>query len=308
MKKIKIFVIFIIILIFNSKANSQIEIRFKVGEEIITNIDVKNEMNYLVFLRPNLGKISENELIKISENSIIREIIKKKEIDRLFTKTVNIEFIDEIKNNLLKFKSVNNEEELKILLNNNNIEYEEIIEKMKYEGLWNELVFKKYNSFLKTDKKKLKEQLIKKKTNEKSYQYNLSELLFEISVDETFNNKYEIIKEFIKVNDFKTAAVKYSISDTSNKGGQIGWVKDTFLSEDLVELLSKIEIGKTSKPIKTPNGYLILKINNKKEIENIINIEKELDELIKYERNNQLNQFSLMYYKKLKQSTIINEY
>ena len=308
MKKIKIFVIFIIILIFNSKANSQIEIRFKVGEEIITNIDVKNEMNYLVFLRPNLGKISENELIKISENSIIREIIKKKEIDRLFTKTVNIEFIDEIKNNLLKFKSVNNEEELKILLNNNNIEYEEIIEKMKYEGLWNELVFKKYNSFLKTDKKKLKEQLIKKKTNEKSYQYNLSELLFEISVDETFNNKYEIIKEFIKVNDFKTAAVKYSISDTSNKGGQIGWVKDTFLSEDLVELLSKIEIGKTSKPIKTPNGYLILKINNKKEIENIINIEKELDELIKYERNNQLNQFSLMYYKKLKQSTLINEY
>lgn len=308
MKKIKIFVIFIIILIFNSKANSQIEIRFKVGEEIITNIDVKNEMNYLVFLRPNLGKISENELIKISENSIIREIIKKKEIDRLFTKTVNIEFIDEIKNNLLKFKSVNNEEELKILLNNNNIEYEEIIEKMKYEGLWNELVFKKYNSFLKTDKKKLKEQLIKKKTNEKSYQYNLSELLFEISVDETFNNKYEIIKEFIKVNDFKTAAVKYSISDTSKKGGQIGWVKDTFLSEDLVELLSKIEIGRTSKPIKTPNGYLILKINNKKEIENIINIEKELDELIKYERNNQLNQFSLMYYKKLKQSTIINEY
>lgn len=308
MKKIKIFVIFIIILIFNSKANSQIEIKFKVGEEIITNIDVKNEKNYLVFLRPNLGKISENELIKISENSIIREIIKKKEIDRLFTKTVNIEFIDEIKNNLLKFKGVNNEDELKILLNNNNIEYEKIIEKMKYEGLWNELVFKKYNSFLKTDKKKLKEQLIKKKTNEKSYQYNLSELLFEISVDETFNNKYEIIKEFIKVNDFKTAAVKYSISDTSNKGGQIGWVKDTFLSEDLVELLSKIEIGRTSKPIRTPNGYLILKINNKKEIENIINIEKELNELIKYERNNQLNQFSLMYYKKLKQSTIINEY
>ena len=308
MKKIKVFVIFIIILIFNSKANSQIEIKFKVGEEIITNIDVKNEMNYLVFLRPNLGKISENELIKISENSIIREIIKRKEIDRLFTKTVNIEFIDEIKNNLLKFKGVNNEDELKILLNNNNIEYEEIIEKMKYEGLWNELVFKKYNSFLKTDKKKLKEQLIQKKTNEKSYQYNLSELLFEISVDETFNNKYEIIKEFIKINDFKTAAVKYSISDTSNKGGQIGWVKDTFLSEDLVKLLSKIEIGRTSKPIKTPNGYLILKINNKKEIENIINIEKELDELIKYERNNQLNQFSLMYYKKLKQSTIINEY
>ena len=63
-----------------------------------------------------------------------------------------------------------------------------------------------------------------------------------------------------------------------------------------------------TKPIKYPNGYLILKINDKKEMKQIINIDKELKELNKFEKNKQLNQFSLLYYKKLKQNTIINEY
>ena len=64
----------------------------------------------------------------------------------------------------------------------------------------------------------------------------------------------------------------------------------------------------TTEPIKYPNGYLILRIDDKKRMKQIISIDKELDEIIKYEKNRQLNQFSLLFYKKLKQNTIINEY
>ena len=39
-----------------------------------------------------------------------------------------------------------------------------------------------------------------------------------------------------------------------------------------------------------------------------INIEKELKELVQYETRRQLNQYSILYYKKLKQNTVINEY
>ena len=63
-----------------------------------------------------------------------------------------------------------------------------------------------------------------------------------------------------------------------------------------------------TKPIKYPNGYLLLKINDKKEMKEVVDIEKELNDLISYERDKQLNQFSLLYYKKLKQNTVINEY
>ena len=43
-----------------------------------------------------------------------------------------------------------------------------------------------------------------------------------------------------------------------------------------------------------PNKVIQLNLNN-------------TDELIRFERNRQLNQFSLLFYKKLKQNTIINE-
>ena len=72
--------------------------------------------------------------------------------------------------------------------------------------------------------------------------------------------------------------------------------------------LAKMKINETSDPIKYPNGYLILKINNKREMKQVINIEKVLKDLINFEKNRQLSQFSVLLFKKLKQNVIINEY
>ena len=63
-----------------------------------------------------------------------------------------------------------------------------------------------------------------------------------------------------------------------------------------------MKVEEISKPLKYQNGYLVLKINDKKEMKQTINFNKELEELIRYERNRQLNQFSLLYFKKLKQN------
>ena len=97
------------------------------------------------------------------------------------------------------------------------------------------------------------------------------------------------------------------MANSSKNGGDIGWIKETLLSKDLISILNKVEISGITKPIKYPNGYLILKLNNKKNMKQIIDIDKELQEVIKFEKNKQLNQFSLLYYKKLKQNTIIYE-
>ena len=100
----------------------------------------------------------------------------------------------------------------------------------------------------------------------------------------------------------------YSLSNSVNRGGEIGWVKETLLSKKIAIQLKDLKKGQISKPIKYPNGYLLLKVNNKKEMKQKIDINKELDEKVIFERNKQLNQFSLLYYKKLKQNTKINEY
>ena len=308
MKIFKYICYFIFFLLFANSLNAKIEIIYKVNNEIITNIDIENEKKYLIFLRPSLNKIPNNELSNLAENSLIREIIKKKELDRVFNKKIDSKFINEIKSNLLKFKKVKNEKEFKELLKKNKINYKKIIEKIKYEALWNELIYRKYSSSVKINKKKLQNSLEIKLLNTKKYELNLSEILFEVDVNEDFENKYNKIKLYINNNDFKTAAIKYSIANSSNKGGEIGWIKETLLSPEILKILDKKEIGSITRPIKYPNGYLLLKINEKKEMKQTIDKEKELSDLIKFEKNKQLNQFSLLLYKKLKQNVVINEF
>ena len=301
------FLIFFLIFFKSSVSFSQIQIKYKIGEEIITNVDILNERKYLIFLRPGLKELPEDEITKISTNSLIKEIIKKKELKKIF-KDIEKKEYREIKKNLFNFKKVKNENEFIELIKKNSISYEKILEKIKYEALWNELIFRKFNSLVKIDEKKLKEKLILKFSSDKKFEYNLSEILFEVEKNETFKNKYNQIIEFINLNDFKAAASKFSVSSSSNKGGDIGWVKETLLSDRLVKILKGVKKDELIKPIKYPNGYLILKINEMREIKQSLNIDNELKESVNFERNKQLNQFSLLYYKKLKQNTTINEY
>ena len=307
MLNIRVLILILLILFQFNTLNAKIIVKFKVGDEIVTNIDIFNEKKYLIFLRPDLENLKEEELINLAERSIIKEIIKKKEIKKIFNDD-NPKINEQVKKKLFKFKKVNNEEELVNLAKKNNINYDKVIEKIKYEGLWNEYIFQKYNPLIKIDKKKLKKNLLKKISNEKKFEYNLSEILFEIEKSETVEIKYKKIFDYINLNNFKTAVTKYSISNSSDLGGAIGWVKETLLSNKLNLILENMEIGEISKPIEFPNGYLILKINDKRELKQKMDIDKEFKELINYERNKQLNQFSLLLYKKLKQNITVNEY
>ena len=179
---------------------------------------------------------------------------------------------------------------------------------MKYESLWNELIFRKFNSLVKLNKNKLRSDLEIKIKNNKKYEYNLSELLFELNKTEKVYKTYEDIIDYVKLNNFKSAAFKYSIANSSKSGGEIGWVKETLLSKDLNNKLKKLKKNEITEPIKYPNGYLILKINDKREMKQIVNFDEEFKDLVNFEKNKQLNQFSILFYKKLKQNSKINAY
>ena len=308
MARFKLFIIFLLVSFVNFNVQADIKIKFKVGENIITNIDILKEKNYLIFFRPDLSKLNEKDIIKISENSLIRELIKKKELDKIFKDTNNQEFIDSLKKNLFLRYNVQDEGQFKSLLTKNNIRFEDLLTKVKYEGLWNELIYMKYNNSVKIDKEKTRKELILKISNKKKYEYNLSEILFDIDKNEKLISKHAKIVNTIREKDFKTAASKFSISSSSDIGGELGWIKETMLSNNLNKILGNMKKNQITKPIKYPNGYLLLKINDKKEMKEVVDIEKELKDLISYERDKQLSQFSLLYYKKLKQNTKISEY
>ena len=86
MFKIKFVIFTIFIFLFTFKSISEINIILKVNQNIITNIDLKKKKIFN-FLRPSLKQLSEDELVKFSKNSLIREAIKKKKLI-LFLKTL----------------------------------------------------------------------------------------------------------------------------------------------------------------------------------------------------------------------------
>ena len=307
LRKLLIVPIFFIFL-NNISFGLEIKIKAEIDNLIITNIDIENERKYLIFLNPKLKELNKEDLNYIAKNSLIREIIKEKEIKKFFDINKKYKIVDKIEKNLLLKKNIK-KNELINLLNANNMDYLQIRKKLKVEALWNQLVYKKYFKNIKINKEIMRERIIKQfKNSKKKYEYNLSEIVFEEKTNENYEETFKKIINNIKNIGFENTANILSISNTSKNGGFIGWISELQISEKIKNKIKKLKINEVSDPIKIPNGYLIVKLNNKKEFGQKIDVEKELKKLIKHETNKQLNNFSMIFYKRLKQNTEIDEY
>ncbi len=303
--------IIILSLFFISYANSENEvfIKFKIDNEIITNIDLKNEKNYLIALNNNLTNVSNKELIELSTNSLIKEKIKKKELVKFFDLTKVDSFGEKITKNFYQNIGINNQQEFKKYLSKFDLEYNDVKRKLTIEAMWNRLIYKKYNDKIKINEEKLKKNLSQKikKSKKKMLEYNLSEIVFDLKSNQDLENKYKSIKNSIKKYGFKETASLISISNTSGSGGNVGWINKTHLSEKIVKNLNSIKIGEYTKPIQINNAFLVLKINDIRENVEKINFDKEFEQLIVIEKNKQLNNFSIIHFNKIKKNINISE-
>ena len=179
-------------------------------------------------------------------------------------------------------------------------------EKLVIETLWNQIILNKFKNRIRIDENLIEKQIINYyNTKGKKFEYNLSEIVIE-NVKDIDLKKKEILN-YIEQYGFKIAANKFSKSDTSKYGGEIGWIKSSSLLKKIEKKITSIKIGEISEPIQTSNAYLFLKLNDKREIKEKLNLKKEIKQQIKFETNRQLNQFSLNYYKKLKKNINIYE-
>ncbi len=300
-KKIKILLIFIFLInnyFGNLLAKQEAKILFKINNEIITNLDIKKESQYLIALNNDLQSLKNEQILEIAKNSIIRETIKKNELKRNYDLNQEIKHIDLIIANFYEKLNLKNISEFKEYINTYGIDYEEVKKKIKIESLWNNYIYTMFGNQVEIDIEKLKKKIKTQNSNEEVYL--LSEILFTINNKNEFNKKYETIKESITKTGFKNTANIFSISNSAQIGGKIGWINKSQLSELIKKEIKKIDIGEFSEPIKIVNGYLILKLDDKKIEKKEINFDEKLKELINFERNNQLNQFSILYYNKIK--------
>ena len=312
-KKKILFFLSLILLNFISttktEANDEIKIVAKINNEIITNIDISYEYNYLIALNNNLKNISLNEGLLIAKDSLIREKIKINELKRYFIlENIDKKITDEVLVNFYQNLNLANEKDFSLYLNNYNLSLDNVREKIKIEILWNQLISRKFKDQININEETLKNEIEEKNLDlTKSIEFDLSEIVFQASNEIEFAEKIKQIKLSIENNGFNTSANKYSVSKTANFGGKIGKVEKNQLSDKIQKELEKIQIGQYTNPINIAGGFLIIFINDKIEITKKLSKEEILKNLIKFEKRKQLEQFSQIYFNKIKINTQINE-
>ena len=303
---ILLFVLFFIFLNFKNLIAFENKILFKVDNEIITSIDIYEEIQFLKTFNPELENLKEKELFEISKNSILRDKIKKIEIMN-FVKELKVDdkFLVQLIKNKYSKVGINSLDNFENYLKINNLNIKNFKEKLYIEIIWNDLIFQKFKNKVVIDKEKIKNEILQNPQKESQSELLLSEIVFDANSKIDFQNKYEKILLDIKNVGFKKTAIIHSNSDTATNGGLIGWVKEDNLNHNIKEIISKLRQGQFSKPIRTSSGFIIIKIEDKKEYESKFDLNEKVQEVIKFKTNEQLDQFSSMYFNKLKKDLIV---
>jgi peptidyl-prolyl cis-trans isomerase SurA len=298
----KKFLILLFFLTLNQAQSIETKIIHNIQNEIITNIDIKNEFKYLIALNNSLKELDKEKILNISNESAIREKIKKIEILKNFKEIkINEDYSSILIKNIysrINLKSLN---EFEQYLKDYGLTINDIKTKTTIDALWNELIMQKYGSKININKNKIEEEILKN-SKIQTKEYQLSEIIFEVINKEEIDKKYNEVVKSIDKEGFKNSAAIYSFSESAKIGGDIGWINENSLNDNIKKNIKDLKNGQITTPIILSNGILILKLEDTKTSETTINVKDELKKAINYERNRQLNQYSKIYYNKIKKN------
>ena len=298
--------IFLIYFLFISEialANLSNRIILKIENEIVTSYEIKNKiLNSLILTNQEVNQKNINKLKKTSIESLIQLKLKRIELSKY-----NISYTPAQMQNYLNQISSNDINGLKNKFSLNNLDYEIFYKENETQLKWQRLIYKLYSNKIEINENDLEDEIKKILQNQKKVvEYRISEI--EILDNDKENGDFLIkdIKKNIAEQGFAATAVKFSISSSASNKGDLGWVNANSLSKDIYKLISKMNLGDVSAPIKRTNSILFLKLDDKKEIEaGKIETSKLKKKLIEQKKNELFNLYSRSHLSKLRNSSFI---
>jgi len=302
----KLIVVLFAILFSTQVLSDEVKIVFKINDKIITNQDIEIEYNYLTLLNKNLENLSENDLRNYAKQSTLNELIKKIELEKYSNLTSNSELIAQTINDIYRSLNITNIGDFEEYLASKNLKLNIIEKKIQTETMWNQLIYLKYKNRLNIDEDKIREDILNNKS--KSERVLLQEIVYKYKDKNDLEKKYKEIVNHINLNDFKDAVLKYSVSESKKNNGNLDWVYLTNIVPIIKKNIETLNKDQISKPIIIPGGALIIKMIEREFVNENIDIEKKLTKNIQDKINQQLNNFSRLYFNKISNDLKINEY
>ena len=305
MKNLKKSLFLIIFLFVTNKSFAKIEstIVLKIENEIISNYEVKNKI--LTSLIMNGQEINQKNIDNNKRQALESLILFK--LKKIELSKYDFENNPKQVNDYLNLISSNDIEKLKERFKGNNLDYNIFLEEIETQFKWQKLIYKIYSNQIDIDETSIDLKVREITENQKKIeQLRISEIEVMSNNDESDKEKVLEIISSIKNEGFEKSAMKYSISLTSENKGDLGWIESKSLSPKIYSLISKMKIGEVSKPIKTQNTIVFLKVLDKRLFEpEKIDLVKLREKLINDRKNELFNLYSRSHLSKLKNTSLI---
>ncbi len=303
----KIFLIILLSFFLIEKANSGISdsLFMTVGNKAITKSDVVNEIKILLILNNESYSDEKREQLQdMAIKSIIKRSIKKSEVERV---------------NFLKFNQDDLNTELKKLANkinldldtlknicaSNELDFLLVEDQIKIELMWNSLIFEIYKNRLSINQEEIEEQIKLFQNKKNIEEYLISEILLPPIEKGKIKNEIQNLKKEIAEKGFENVARDLSISESSVRGGDLGWINENIISKKIKSSIINTTIGEISEPIILQEGILLFQVRSKRNIENELTLEQTKNQLVQAEKIKILNMYSLTHYDKLRRSVTV---
>jgi len=277
-----------------------------VGNKAVTHSDIVEEVKIILLLN---GKSFNEEMREQLEGSAVKSTIKRKIKEIEIEKYPSLEFNDtdlQVELNQLAKNIDMDLDTLKITSEINGIDFSNISEQVKIELMWNSLIFEMYKKRLTVNLEEIDEQLRSVNNKEEINEYLISEIIIQKVPNDELKAKIKEIKDKINVEGFKNVAMQLSISATSVKGGNLGWLNENMIVDQFKNAILNTNVGSLAEPVLIPEGILFFKVEKKRKSEKYKSLEDAKNDFIRAEKTKILNMYSLSHYDKLRRSVTIN--
>jgi len=289
------------------KVNAEIKdsLFMTIGNKPITQSDIVDEIKIILILNnQSYSDDKRDQLHELAVRQTVKRTIKNIELERNNFFKFNEEDLQKELNRLASdlFLDIDT---LKNLCESNELDFSKIEDQIKTELYWNSLIFEMYKHNLNINQEEIEDRLRLSQNNNQIDEYLISEIVITKIENDNLDLEIQELKNRIETEGFENVARELSISESALKGGDLGWINENIISENIKTKLRETAIGKLSSPVILENGILIFKVRDKRKVKQNISLEEIKNELIYAEKSKILNMHSMSHYDKVRRSISI---
>ncbi len=240
-----------------------------VNDKVISIYDLRQRIELLI-LSAGLPNTSEQRRGMVPQvlRGLIDEVLQAEEAARLNVRVTTREIDDAVS----QIEQANRmpEGRFEDIVRSRGVSPEAALAQIRADLAWQKLVRRRILPTIEIGEEEIDSVIKRIRSGEGQTQYRVSEIL--LPVDDAAQRKAVLelanrLASQIRLGaDFSGIARQFSKSASAATGGDIGWIQEGELIDEANQALASLEVGKVSDPIQTPDGYLILRMTDRRKL------------------------------------------